>query len=312
MPFPTSPTNNQQVAVAGVTYTYVSAQNRWKRTSIASSPGAGTITRLMLASQVATPEKMKLAVTFGTNTPPGSPANGDTHVVGASPTGAFAGQANALAVYDSTASAWTFIAPYDGLLVWDAAADKLKAHNGTAWQDAFIISAGQISASNQIADGIVTAAKLASVGVTPGSYNNANITVNAQGQVVAAANGSSSGAIDASAILTGTLPIGRVPAITGGDVTAPAGSAVHTLANSGVTAGSYTYASITVNAQGRITAASSGAAPSTLAVFGHFHDGSYTSATPQSGRPVLYATAGTGSAPQTGLYTFTVASGGLG
>lgn len=308
MAFPTSPTNNQQVSVGGITYTYVSAQNRWKRTAVAATPGAGTISRLMLASQVATPEKMKLAVTFGTNTPPGSPTNGDTHVVGANPTGGFAGQANALAVYDGAASAWTFIAPYDGLLVWDAAADKLKAYNGTAWQDAFIISAGQINASTQLADGVVITSKIAPTGVTAGSYSNANITVNAQGQVVAAANGSVAGAVDASSILTGTLPIGRVPAITGGDVTAPAGSAVHTLANSGVTAGTYTFASITVDAKGRVTSASSGSAPSSLAVHGHFHDGSYTSPTPQSGRPTLYATAGHGGAPQTGLYTFTISS----
>ena len=58
----------------------------------------------------------------------------------------------------------------------------------------------------------------------------------------------------------GTLLAARLPAFTGGDVTSTAGTVALTLANSGVTAG--TYRSVTVDAKGRVTA---GTNPTTLA-----------------------------------------------
>ena len=67
----------------------------------------------------------------GLNTPPGSPVDGARYVVGPSPTGAWAGQAFAIAAWQD--GAWAFYLPAEGWSAWDRATDAALTFLGGAW-----------------------------------------------------------------------------------------------------------------------------------------------------------------------------------
>lgn len=83
---------------------------------------------------------------IGLNAAPASPVIGQCWIVGTAPTGAWSGEARALAGW--TAGGWRFVAPIEGMAVWDAVAGQVARYAGGTWVS------GDVAATRLVVGGV--------------------------------------------------------------------------------------------------------------------------------------------------------------
>lgn len=84
----------------------------------------------------------------GSNVPPTAPLDGQCFIVGTSPTGAWAGEANTIAGY--APGGWRFVGAIAGMTVLDKSSGQTAAFDGTGWEIGTLRGSKLLVGGNQV------------------------------------------------------------------------------------------------------------------------------------------------------------------
>ena len=118
-------------------------------------------------------------VAVGLATPPAAPGVGQCWIVGPAPVGAWSGQARALAGW--TAGGWRFVAPVEGMAVWDAVAGQVARYVGGGW------TSGDLAGSRVVVGGVQVVGAQRPAIATPGGGDTTDVQVRAAVAAILAA-----------------------------------------------------------------------------------------------------------------------------
>jgi len=165
-------------------------------------------------------------ISVGLNTPPVSPANGDSYIIGSSPTGVWSAQANNLAYWSTDNPAvpsgeWEYYTPKNGWAV--GSGNALYIFNNGAWATTTLASLSDVSLpsgpSSPVTTQLATAATYAVLGTTVTNSDGAGTVI-------------SGGNVGGTTITAGTPPWTLTPPTT---VISPVASQALTDLNTAIT-----------------------------------------------------------------------------
>jgi hypothetical protein len=191
------------------------------------------------------------------NAPPGGPADGDVYIVGAAPTGAWAGRANALAGYFGTG--WLYIpnvdssgtpiamgAAHKGLRRYDQTLLGYRRWDGAAWGIDYDLRISSYKAAAPVGSEVLVGYTGAEAWSLPANLTGSKVTIGTAATGTPVIDVQKNGISCGSITVTGTVP---AYATTAGAAVAFAVGDVFTLVAPGVADATMAKIAATINAQ---------------------------------------------------------------
>lgn len=121
-------------SASSFTQTVPAATGTLALTTIATGVNAVVTTDMAAAYRALDGLVMPNVKGYLTNTPPGSPSDGDCYIIGAAPTGVWAGQASKVTRYSGALAAWEFYTAKNGWSLQANTARETYRFTASAWE----------------------------------------------------------------------------------------------------------------------------------------------------------------------------------